>query len=243
MRLVPPLNLPLSEWPSKLLTLLPPWWWMCCHHSKRRENRSWATSFRGWFWIHASAPQTGSALLATMKLVEDIVRAIPLGRGRKPPTAEILNANAGHIVGRARLALCERNTPAVCLRDPWAVEGDFGFVLEQMEPLNVSIPWKGAQGLVNADPLDVATVAHITAQGGAFVRGDNASTRSLAHRLEQTTDEVDAILARLVADKQLRHENGAHFVRSYPAKLSAAYKAGERPVAVTGETSQQLLIW
>lgn len=242
--LVPPLNLPLSNWPTKLLTLLPPWWWMICYHSKRRENRGWPTNYRGWFWIHASAPQGMEATRATMQLIDDIVKAVPLGRHRRPPTAETLHASAGHIVARARLATCEKNTAAICLRDPWAVEEQYGFVLEELDVLDVPIPWKGAQGLVTVDPVDVAIVAHITGRGGAFVLGDNEATRLLAYHLGRI--EHDALLqhlARLVSDKQLRLENGAYFVRSYPQKLSAVYKTGEPPTTVTGATNKQLGLW
>lgn len=241
--LVPPLNLPLSDWPTKVLTLLPPWWWMICHHSKRRENRSWSTSYRGWIWIHASAPQGMSATLATMQLVDDIVKAVPLGRGRRKPTARLLHVGAGHIVARARLATCEKNTPAICLRDPWAIEGDYGFVLENLDVLDQPIPWKGGQGLAPADPKDVATIAHITSRGGAFVLGDNEATRLLASYVEPVDqDGMLQHLSHLVTDKQLRFENGAYFVRSYPAKLSAVYKAGDPPVTV-GTTNTQLGLW
>ena len=239
--LVPPLNALLAEWPTKLLTLLPPWWWMICHHSKRRENRSWSTSYRGWFWIHASGPQNTEG---TMKIVDDIVRAVPLGRGRLKPTAAILNANAGHIVARARLVACEKNTPAICLRDPWAIENDYGFVIENLDVLDVAVPWKGAQGLVSVEPQDVATIAHIAGRGGVFVLGNNEATRLLGHYLEHDDhDWLHGHLTHLVNDKQLRHENGAYFVRSYPPKLSAAYKTGETPTLVTGQTTTQLGLW
>lgn len=217
-----------STWPDRLLSFWAPWWWFICHHSKRVENRGQPYNFRGAFWIHASLNSDKNL----MDVVRDTIAAIPLPRGRNPPTEDILAANAGHIVGMARIVGCELNTPRVCLGDRWAIEGSYGIKLEAVEALPVSIPWKGAQGLVKVDPMDVAIVKTITEQGGVLVPSSRDSMRDLVALYVRNGEDaahvirehLPARLAGLVAHGQLRLEGGRYFVRDYSARLSTEFK-------------------
>lgn len=223
-----------TTWPTKLLSLWSPWWWFVLHHTspKRLENRPWKTNYRGGVWLHAALKGEPNV----EQTIADTIRVIPLARGRRPPDVDTLNANAGCIVGKARIVGCEENTARVCLGDPWAQEGAFGFRLEAVEALPVSIPWKGAQGLVEVLPADVAVVQIITEHGGVYVpTSNNETSRTLLEMFEPYPLEV--AIERLVIGHQLRRENGAYFVRNYSAKLSAAYKVKKADDAPTGQGS------
>lgn len=224
--------LDLTAYPTKLLSLWSPWWWMVTHHTKRRENRGWNTNYRGGVWIHAALKGEPNV----EQTIADALRVIPLPRGRKPPDVDTLNANAGCIVGRARIVDCEMNTPRVCLGDPWAQEGAYGFRLEAVEALPVSIPWKGGQGLVEVRPGDVAVVQIIAEHGGVYVpTSNNEVSRALVDAFDVPT--LEQTIERLAATQQLRRENGAYFVRSYSARLSADFKVKKVDDAPTGQGS------
>lgn len=211
-----------ADYPPKLLSLWSPWWWFVLHHTtpKRRENRTWNTNYRGGVWLHAALKGDPDM----ERTIADALRAVPLPRGRKAPDVDTLNASAGCIVGRARIVDCEMNTARVCLGDPWAQEGAYGFRLEGVEALPVAIPWKGAQGLVEVRPGDVAAVQIITEHGGVYVpSANNDVSRALTSAFGPGVD-LELTINRLAASHQLRHANGAYFVRNYSEKLSAAYK-------------------
>jgi len=215
--------LDLTTYPPKLLSLWSPWWWFVLHHTspKRRENRTWNTNYRGGVWLHAALKGDPDM----ERTIADTLRAIPLARGRKAPDLDTLNASAGCIVARARIAGCEMNTARVCLADPWAQEGAYGFLFEAVEALPVAVPWKGSQGLVSVCPGDVVAVQIITEHGGVYVP---SSKKDASYALLEAFGpgvELQQTIDRLTASHQLRHENGAYFVRSYSENLSRHYKA------------------
>lgn len=212
--------LDLTTYPTKLLSLWSPWWWFICYGGKRVENRPWRTNYRGGVWLHAALKGEPNV----EQTIADTLRVIPLPRGRKPPDVDLLNASAGCIVGRARIVGCEENTPRVCLGDPWAQEGAFGFRLEGVEALPVSIPWKGGQGLAEVRASDVLAVQIITEHGGVYVPTSNNETSRALFDLFGAPVPLEQTIERLTEAKQLRHEKGAYFVRNYSEKLSAAYK-------------------
>lgn len=212
------------SWPRKLLSLWAPWWWMLLYHSKRRENRDWAhpPSFRGWVWIHAAM----KGVPHVQELVADVLKAIPLARGRSGPTPDILEANAGCIVGRAHLRAVERNDARACLGDPWAVEGQLGFLFDKVEPLPIAVPWRGAQGLVDVDPYDVAVVTAIAENGGSFGAGSRRTRQAL-----HFVGDLDAALERLVREKQLVKRDGLYQTRVYPPPHARARTGDAEPIA------------
>lgn len=108
----------------KALSILQPWAWLIVHGYKPVENRSWQTTFRGPFLVHAGKgfDQKGY----------DFVRAtrpdIPL-----PAPADFLR---GGIVGMATLTDC-----VSAMNSDWFY-GRFGFVLAEPTPL----PFKQVRG-------------------------------------------------------------------------------------------------
>jgi len=204
--------------PSKLLSLYGPWWWCVAHHSKRRENRDWKhpPAYRGDLWIHAA--QKSEPDLAA--LLDTIIQKAPL-RGRTRPTVEDIAAGAGHIVARARLVRIEENTPAVCLADPWAMEGQKGLVLAGVEALDLPIPWKGAQGLADVDPFGVELVRIVASCGHRLDMREVPSAAAKAMVPIIASDSPDVTLAtvieRLVKEGNLRQEGDVLFTRAYKA--------------------------
>jgi hypothetical protein len=94
---------------------------------KAVENRDWSTKVRGWIGIHAGQTydKDGDAWVRRQ------FPHIPL-----PQPSEI---ERGGIVGRARLVDCVSKHPS-----PWFF-GDYGFMLEDAEPLPL-IPCRGQLG-------------------------------------------------------------------------------------------------
>lgn len=99
----------------KALSIQQPWAWAIIAGHKTVENRSWTTSHRGPLLIHAGGRLTRAAF----------ARIIELGRemGFEPPPAGTLER--GGIIGRVELV-----DVVTASRDPWFVEGSYGWVLE-----------------------------------------------------------------------------------------------------------------
>jgi hypothetical protein len=162
-------------------------------------------------------------------------------KGKKPPTAEDLAAGAGHIVGKVRILEIERNTPAVCLRDPWAMEGQLGIVFDQVEILSTPIPWRGAQGLVEVDPNAVEFVRVITEAGGKLdLRAMPASViedfgRSTTYSGDSFEHQMSELAYACVEQKQLRREGNVVLTRTYkadaPPPTARPARAKKPPVA------------
>lgn len=219
--------------PRKLLSLYAPWWWFIAHHTKRRENRDWKSppSYRGEVWFHAA--QKSEPNLAD--LIATVLKVCPL-RGRKPPTLEDLAEGAGHIVARGVLARVEKNTPAICLADRWAAEGQFGFVLEQVEALPEPIPWRGAQGLAEVDPYGVELVRIVASCGHRLdlEAVPAPAAKALIPIIASGSPDVTlaSVVSKLVEDGQLRQDGQVLFTRSYkPEGTGAPPKRGKAPRA------------
>ena len=225
--------------PRKLLSLYSPWWWFIAHHTKRRENRDWKSppSYRGEVWFHA-AQKSEPNLPA---LIADVLKVCPL-RGRTPPMLEELELGAGHIVARGRIARVEKNTPAICLADRWAVEGQYGLVLENVEALPMPIPWKGAQGLAEVDPFGVELVRIIASCGHRLDLAAVPATAAkemvpiIASGVPDVT--LDSVVAKLIEDGQLRQEGQVLFTRAYKPEVTAADEPPKRGAKKRGPTQQ-----
>lgn len=115
----------------KTLSIRPPWAWAMLHLGKRIENRTWDTRHRGPILIHAGKSVTADDY-------EYMIRHCSR-MGMKPPAkADFLK---GGIVARANLVdIVEKS------RDPWFVKGCFGWVLEDLEPVDF-FPVNGKLGL------------------------------------------------------------------------------------------------
>jgi hypothetical protein len=140
----------------RALSLRQPWAAAVLHIGKHIENRRWYTPFRGEFLIHAAKGMTRSEYDDARDYCEDIVGA------HKSRWLSRENLVFGGIVGRARLVdvirPCDSNAGlfAKCSH-PWHMPEQFGFVLEDVQPLPF-VPCKGALGFFEV-PDDVVRAA------------------------------------------------------------------------------------
>lgn len=135
----------------KALSLRQPWAYAVLHLGKRIENRTWDTTFRGTFLIHAAKACTAPEYEEFVEFTRGRAIAHPI-----VPLPEALPR--GGIVGRARLAGVVRpdgknvswSPHSTLLADAagldlrWHIGGNYGFVLADVEPLPF-VPWRGAQ--------------------------------------------------------------------------------------------------
>jgi len=100
----------------KVLSIRQPWAWLIINGYKDIENRTWSTSFRGRFLIHASKTYDGAS-----QAFDWILTHFPHLRGVIPACKH--SYNRGGIVGKATLTDCvtEHNSP-------WFA-GPYGFVI------------------------------------------------------------------------------------------------------------------
>lgn len=112
----------------KALSIRQPWAWAILHAGKNIENRTWNTTFRGRFLIHAGA--------SLDKAAYQLMRLYPM------PGVILPEPHAfprGGIVGRATLVDVMR--PGSPMTVPW-YEGFYGFMLENPQVVPF-IPLKG----------------------------------------------------------------------------------------------------
>lgn len=140
--------------PLRALSLTQPWAWLVVRPDvvdseararlmealeiKNIENRTWNTTFRGRFLVHASKRMTDDDWMGGYYFAKDVGG---LQLANRIPGYEALSR--GGIVGVAELVdvLTPTATPTV----PWHMPGQFGFVLANVEPLPFH-PCKGSLG-------------------------------------------------------------------------------------------------
>lgn len=119
----------------KALSIRQPWAWLITSGGKDVENRSWTTTYRGRFLIHAAQGMTRD------EYTEAAIFAAR--RGQELPTPGRLQR--GGIIGVAEL-VDVLPVPRLCeLPNGWRVAGQYGFVLRHARPLPF-VPCKGALG-------------------------------------------------------------------------------------------------
>lgn len=116
------------------LTLWRPWPTCILRHGKDIENRGWATTYRGWIWLHAGKRLDHSAI--------DYAAAIGHAVSTRPgdhPTG---------IVGQARLIdICDAAVRGRgCDCGPWAMSGQYHWALSDVRTVPV-VPCSGSQKL------------------------------------------------------------------------------------------------
>jgi hypothetical protein len=141
---------PGAETPLRALSIRGPWWWFILHGGKRIENRSWPTRFRGPVLLHAS--KSFSLPVFTDDL--DYGRRIAESQGITLPPVTIgdLRAMGGHIVGTATVTDCVTSSAS-----PWFF-GPYGFVLDDVRPVQTPIRIKGALGFFKVPAGTVVNV-------------------------------------------------------------------------------------
>ena len=134
----------------KALSIRQPWTHMILHHGKRIENRTWSTSFRGEFFLHASKGMTRAEYEGALEVLDDV-------NGLQPvdviPTKSL---QRGGIIGVARLVGVVPPRKAYCpdgiqahyqpgLDWRWHMSEQFGFVLADVRATPF-VPCAGALG-------------------------------------------------------------------------------------------------
>lgn len=119
---------------AKALSIRQPWAWLIVTGKKDVENRSWTTSYRGRFLVHAgrSFDAAGYRWLRTKKVAD-----LP------EPSA----FDRGGIVGQAEIVDCVARHPS-----HW-FSGPYGFVLRNARPLPFR-PQPGRLGFFEVDDPD-----------------------------------------------------------------------------------------
>jgi hypothetical protein len=127
------------------LSIRQPWAWAIIHAGKDIENRSWLTTFRGRFFIHAAKGLTRSEyddFIAFTGFTGDRFRFVFPGGVACPPAEEL---QRGGIIGEAELIDCVREHSS-----PWFI-GKYGFVLRNARPLPFR-PLRGELGFFVVEP-------------------------------------------------------------------------------------------
>ncbi len=149
----------------KALSLTQPWAWLVSEGHKDIENRTWNTSFRGEFLIHASKKMTAADYDTAYGVSTryDVDFRLPY-RDR---------LQYGGIVGSARIVSVIPPGPS---GRKWHFRDQFGFVLEEIKRIPF-IPCKGALGFWDAPAHVMAQLHHIWTAERA--ENEAAETRSL----------------------------------------------------------------
>ena len=150
----------------KALSVRQPWAWAILH-GKRIENRTWASSFRGWVLIHATASGAERGALEYVNRVLDQTRRIQL----HPEDEQALPRGA--IVGAARIVdwdwrdrIMELH-PGLCAQQ-WAwIDGPKCIVLDDVLALERPVRCLGRLGLWT---VPVAAAAGVLSQLTAELR-------------------------------------------------------------------------
>lgn len=111
----------------KALSILQPWAWLIVHGHKPVENRTWSTSFRGEFLVHAGKKWGPEQRRDYMWVLANTDVGLDL-----PPMYAFENEIGflrGGVVGQARVVDCVQAMDSV-----W-FSGPYGFVLADAKPL------------------------------------------------------------------------------------------------------------
>ncbi len=113
-----------GEKTMRALSIIQPWTSLIAVGIKDIENRTWRTSFRGEFLLHASAKRLAAGWDALTdeqrKAADRLIK--PFGTVND---VKLLPVSA--VIGKARLADCVQNHPSV-----WAEKGVWNWVLEDV---------------------------------------------------------------------------------------------------------------
>lgn len=127
----------------KALSVRQPWAWLIAHGVKTVENRTWATNFRGRFYIHASAKfDIPSEKYAKFRRdLEKGARDAGIDLVMPASPAEF---ETGGIVGAADLVDCVTECDDE-YDQAWHIPGNYAFLLDNAEVL----PFRPMKGKLN----------------------------------------------------------------------------------------------
>ncbi len=124
----------------KALSLRQPWAWLVATGIKDVENRTWRTTFRGRFYIHAGK----SSEIKVQGLGDDwIIQRLASGDVTRYWNARL---DRGAIIGEATLVDCQFRFPDENdnLYSRWSEPGLYGFIIADPKLYAEPIPWRGA---------------------------------------------------------------------------------------------------
>lgn len=132
-----------------ILSIRQPWAWAIIHAGKDIENRTWKTTYRGRFWVHAGQifskienedfRDTALRVPGLIMMDHEEFMAIDFSR-----------LDRGGIIGSVELVACVENSDS-----PW-FSGPLGFVLRNPKPCDF-IPMKGQLGFFKRREMEGVT--------------------------------------------------------------------------------------
>ena len=128
---------------KKALSIRQPWAWLIANGYKGIENRSWSTTFRGEFFIHASKGMTKKEYQQCEEFLDWLDRECHMFLP-KIVLPEKKDLQFGGIIGEAKLTKCVTDS------DSGWFTGEFGFVLEEQKTVPF-IPCSGKLGFFYPD--------------------------------------------------------------------------------------------
>lgn len=155
----------------RALTIKQPWAWAIAHGGKTVENRTWGTSYRGLVAIHAGARSGWDPAGEFSPLVQQSWAAVDQvpGGSAGPLTRASESLTFKAVIAVAWLRHCHQ-VPGPCsscfrlsLNSPWAVQGAYHWVLQDVTQLPEPVPCDGKLGLWRLPgPVEAAVRAQLT---------------------------------------------------------------------------------
>lgn len=139
----------------KALSVRQPWAWLIGKGWKDVENRSWATSYRGRLYIHASKSKDDMHGLVLADIEQKMVRhQLTINDVIGFASNFYDNMDFGAIIGEVDIIECLFRHPESknSIYSVWHEPGKYGFYLANAVLYQVPIPCKGSQGLFNPGP-------------------------------------------------------------------------------------------
>jgi hypothetical protein len=114
------------------LSVRQPWAWLIVNNHKPVENRSWPTSFRGRFLVHAGKTRDSEQHELASAIAGDLGIVIP----------SLDELDVGGLVGWSEIHDCVTECDS-----PWFV-GEYGFLLHNSTPIPF-VPFRGMLNFFN----------------------------------------------------------------------------------------------
>ena len=125
-----------------VLSVRQPWAWAIAWGGKTIENRTWTCHYRGPIFIHAGKRVDNEGIAAVERIIGRPINREQLTTGAIVAAAQLVGVVEG--IGAHEAS-------------PWW-EGPYGWVLDDIKPIDVPIPAKGRLGLWRPTPDELIAV-------------------------------------------------------------------------------------